>query len=59
MKRYARYPSQIKNVADEIKDIISQKKGEKSALEKEKIDYINIINQYIKNTKDRGYIIVK
>ena len=49
----ARYPSQIKNVADEIKDIISQKKGEKSALEKEKIDYINIINQYIKNTKDR------
>ena len=55
----ARYPSQIKNVADEIKDIISQKKGEKSALEKEKIDYINIINQYIKNTKDRGYIIVK
>ena len=54
-----RYLSQIKNVTDEIKDIISQKKGEKSALEKEKIDYINIINQYIKNTKDRGYIIVK
>ena len=55
----ARYPSQIKNVADEIKDIISQKKGEKSALEKEKIDYINIINEYLKDTKDRGYIEIR
>ena len=32
----ARYPSQIKNVADEIKDIISQKKGEKALLKKRK-----------------------
>mgnify|MGYP000453400886 FL=1 len=55
----ARYPSQIENLKTSIQDLIVQNKEEKDALRKDEIDYINIINQYIKNTKDRGYIIVK
>ena len=27
-------------------------------IKKEEIDYINIVNEYIKNTEDRGYIVV-
>lgn len=54
-----RYPSQIENVKLEIKKLISQKREEKSALKKEEIDYINIINEYIRDTKDRGYIEIR
>lgn len=55
----ARYPSQIQNLKTSIQDLILQNKEEKDALRKDEIDYINIINEYIKDTKDRGYIEIR
>lgn len=55
----ARYPSQIEKLKTSIQDFILQNKEEKDALRKDEIDYINIINEYIKDTKDRGYIEIR
>lgn len=55
----ARYPSQIENLKTSIQDLIVQNKEEKDALRKDEIDYINIINEYLKDTKDRGYIEIR
>ena len=55
----ARYPSQIEKLKTSIQDLILQNKEEKDALRKDEIDYINIINEYIKDTKDRGYIEIR
>ena len=56
---YLKLDKDIENVKLEIKKLISQKREEKSALKKEEIDYINIINEYIRDTKDRGYIEIR
>lgn len=55
----ARYPSQIESLKASIQNLIIQQKQEKDALRKDEIDYINIINEYIKDTKDRGYIEIR
>ena len=55
----ARYPSQIESLKASIQNLIIQQKQEKDALRKDEIDYINIINEYLKDTKDRGYIEIR
>ena len=42
----------------EIENLISKEDTSNKNIEKEKIDYINIINDYIRNDENRGYIVL-
>ncbi|MDY4575739.1 MAG: GIY-YIG nuclease family protein [Intestinibacter sp.] len=48
----------VDKIKREIKELILKEGKSDRIIKKEEIDYINIVNEYIKNTEDRGYIIV-
>ena len=48
----------VEKIKREIKDMILKEGKSDRIIKKEEIDYINIVNEYIKNTEDRGYIVV-
>lgn len=49
---------EVEKVKSEIRGIISKQTTCKIPIKKEEIDYINIVNEYIKNSEDMGYIVV-
>ncbi|MGN1033506.1 MAG: hypothetical protein ACI4PU_08550, partial [Intestinibacter sp.] len=48
----------VEKIKKEIKQIILKGNKSDKIIKKEDIDYINIVNEYIKNTEDRGYIVI-
>lgn len=48
----------VEKIKREIKNMILKQGKSDRIIKKEEIDYINIVNEYIKNTEDRGYIVV-
>lgn len=46
----------IDKIKSEIKELILKEDNSFKAINKEKIDYINIINEQIRNNKNKGYI---
>ncbi|MGM9531131.1 GIY-YIG nuclease family protein [Intestinibacter sp.] len=48
----------VDKIKREIKAMILKESKSDRIIKKEEIDYINIVNEYIKNTEDRGYIII-
>ena len=48
----------VEKIKREIKDMILKEGKSDRIIKKEEIDYINIVNEYIKNTEYRGYIVV-
>ena len=48
----------VEKIKREIKNMILKQGKSDRIIKKEEIYYINIVNEYIKNTEDRGYIVV-